>query len=145
MLGMQAPTAPNKVSQNLGMETATSGLRTLTTEGSSSWLEFVSLSISIMRLASVVLLAYWALIFVGTHLGISLFSRNLRPKCRGNPVSALHCDAQWLTLKVPLQDPRQSTAHCGIGCVSKLARIFRYLELPVIQLHKLAVWSYPQR
>lgn len=68
MLGMQAPTAPNKVSQNLGMETASSGLRTLTTEGSSSWVEFVSLSISIMRLASVVLLAYWALIFFGTHL-----------------------------------------------------------------------------
>ena len=68
MLGMQATTATNKVSQNLAMETTSAGLRSFEAGRATSWVEFVSLLISIMRLASVVLLAYWTLIFVGTHL-----------------------------------------------------------------------------
>ncbi len=66
MLGMQAPTAPNNVSQKLRMETATLSLQTCNSKLAPRS-GFVSL-LSIMRLASVVLLAYWALIFVGTHL-----------------------------------------------------------------------------
>lgn len=64
MLGMQASTATNKVLRSTGKETVlTHKVRT-----ASPWSEFVNILLSIMRLASVILLAYWVLIFVGTHL-----------------------------------------------------------------------------
>jgi len=67
MLGMQAPTVAKKISQNLRTETASLALPALDAQRAHR-AEFVSLLMSIMRLASIVLLAYWALIFVGTHL-----------------------------------------------------------------------------
>jgi VanZ family protein len=61
MLGMQAPTAPNKVPLKMQTLQAYDARK-------SNPAEFRSSLMSIMRLASIVLIAYWALIFVGTHL-----------------------------------------------------------------------------
>ena len=66
MLGMQAPTAPNKLSQKMRAETASLTHQAYNSKRARS--ESVSLLMSIMRLASIVLMAYWTLIFVGTHL-----------------------------------------------------------------------------
>ncbi len=67
MLGMQAPTALNKVSLKLRTKTASLVLSAYIA-GRAPRSQSVSSLMSIMRFASTVLLAYWALIFVGTHL-----------------------------------------------------------------------------
>ncbi len=67
MLGMQAPTSANEISQKMRMKTAFLALPVQLAQGTLRS-EFFSSLMSIMRLASVVLIAYWALIFVGTHL-----------------------------------------------------------------------------
>ncbi len=67
MLGMQAPTAANKVSQKLRAKTASLALIAYIAQRAPRS-ESVSSLLSIMRFASIVLLAYWALIFIGTHL-----------------------------------------------------------------------------
>lgn len=67
MLGMQAPTSANQALRKLPTETASLALPAYDTRRASRS-EFVSSLMSIMRFASVVLLAYWALIFIGTHL-----------------------------------------------------------------------------
>ena len=66
MLGLQAPTVAKKISQNLRTESSSLALTAYNPR--THRLEFVSSLMSIMRFASIVLLAYWALIFVGTHL-----------------------------------------------------------------------------
>lgn len=67
MLGMQAPTTAENIATNLRTETGSlirPAFHSRTTDRS----EFASSLMSIMRFASTVLLAYWAIIFTGTHL-----------------------------------------------------------------------------
>jgi VanZ family protein len=64
MLGMQASTSANRLSQT---KSASLTLEHYD-EHKAARSEFVSLLMSTMRFASIVLLGYWALIFIGTHL-----------------------------------------------------------------------------